>query len=399
MTALLPLNQHPTDSLICTQVNSHSPPMQMLIRNGITTVIKNQFPNLDAEILHEVPFLEGASGAFTVEVISQLRFFFKFDRKRIAREVAGFQIMHSLLPQHILPLLAYDKESGWLCLPFLASAQNLNQIIHGSLLDDAEIFLVYEHFLQKMFTLWMHTRRQQQANASSYFQRLENKFKNTIASLSHLANLQCIEHLQLQQLPIQVNGIVYPSLNELTAYARQLMAENPAPFSVTAHQDEHPKNILVRRQGSKDTPDWFLIDLPNVRQDADWVWSIAKMRQWWQVGYYIDWMKNAAMVENRAPFGETVYKVTRDRLIINYAYTYQIPPICKRLDKRVEKLACQIGIHLHDLSWQSRYAASRFSILLGLIPLYVDDPNSVAILLGEAVQSLNQFSYLATTLH
>lgn len=358
--------------------------LRNIVRRGTEQVVKKQFPFANSRIISESALVEGASGAMTIMVDSQMQLMFKIDQEDAAKEIKGFLIMEEVLPNHTLPLLAYDDSFGWLCVPYV-SAANLHQAISKSLVSDRQLTAVYDDFLRQMSALWIRTFNDEASDNKSPIKRLQRK-ASVLASLRVpvAAESNEISFSTLFLKPMIVNGAEYPSIHELLNKALEMFMQNRVPFTVTTHGDEHAKNILLHKQADGNNPHWFLIDLPHVRTDGDWAWSIAQMRQWWQVSYYLV-QSMVLEKEERAP----VHLDIQDKqVMVDYDLSNHIPEICQRLDNKVAVLAHQFSALFTDTTWEKRYAASKFLVYFGLMFHYQQNEHIIPILLGELAASL-----------
>ncbi len=358
--------------------------LRNIVRRGTEQVVKNQFPYANSQIVRESSLVEGASGAITIMVDSQMQLMFKVDPERAANEIQGFLIMEKALPNHTLPLLACDASVGWLCVPYV-SAANLHRIIEKSLLSETQVLAVYDDFLRQMSALWIRTFADEPADNHYFIKRLQRKKSNLESLLVPFAVGHSLSFAELFSMPVHINGIAFPSINEMANVAIDLLAQNPAPQTVTAHGDEHAKNILIQTPVFDDELRWFLIDLPNVSSETDWVWSIVQMRQWWQVSFYID-QAMYAQEWQRAP---VCFDISQGNLLIEYELGEHIPPICHVLDRKVENLAQNISDLFEDRIWQRRYAAFMFLLFYGLVSHYRQNEHILPLLFGEMARALS----------
>ncbi len=369
----LPLEQDPRTTAF----------LRSIIRRGTEQVVNNQFPYANSQVVSESALTEGASGAITIMVDSQMQLMFKIDPDKVPKEIQGFLIMEKVLPNHTLPLLAYDSSIGWLCVPYVLAA-NLHRIVEKSLFSYTQVLAVYDDFLRQMSALWIRTFNKKPSDNQFFIKRLQRK----ASILESLKMPSAIGHLlsfaELFSLPMQVNSIAFPSINEMVNVAVDILTQNPAPLSVTTHGDEHAKNIIIQTPVIGDGLRWFLIDLPNVSSEADWVWSIVQMRQWWQTSFYID-QATYSKAHNRIPVH---IDITQGNLCIEYDLAGQIPPICRVLDKKVESLAQQISELFEDRTWQKRYAAFLFLVFYSLVSHYQHNEHILPILYGEMAYAL-----------
>jgi hypothetical protein len=360
-----------------------------MIKRGVKKVMKKQFPNVEAEITGEAVLVEGATSAVTVQVDSQLQFMFKFDIERVPREIEGYEIMERLLPNNVLKPLYYDANAGLLCIPFLTTAKSLHDIIKDRLLNERDILTIYADLLRKMLALWSQSYIPSTPDPNQFVQRLRRRTKQAERLLDTGIAGQAISFSEILRLSLQVNGVDYPPLVELLDQTIQLILANPAPCSVTAHRDEHAKNILVDLNTLGDIPSWYLIDMPNVSMQADWVWSIAKMRHWWQVYYYLDQVKRIQPSQVLSSGLDIKFEIRSNKIFIQYNLNHQIPSICQLLDQKVESFAKQVGYLLKDDGWPERYQASLFLVSYGGISFHHECQHVIPILLGEAVKGLH----------
>lgn len=363
--------------------------LRKIISHNLKKVLKSQFHGMDVQIIGETSLVEGATNAVTVQVESLLQFMFKIDIDTVPKEIAGYKIMEQVLPHYTLKLLAGDSSAGWLCLPYLASARNLHDIIKDKVLNDTDILALYADFLRQMLALWIKTYKSRPPDYEAQFvQRLQRRTKEAERLFSTSIAGQALSFTQLLRMPLRVNGCDYPPLTELFDLAVRLVTDHPAPYSVTAHRDEHAKNILVETAGIVAGSEWYLVDLPNVSTRADWVWSIAKMRHWWFAYYYIDQAKRHRLPLPQSPDVEVKFEIRERKVAIEYDLEDQIPSICRTLDQKVENLAKQMGKLLKDPKWLKRYWGSLFLVFYGSIPYHHNCQHVIPILVGESVKAL-----------
>ncbi|MFQ5421963.1 MAG: hypothetical protein ACE5EY_16570, partial [Anaerolineae bacterium] len=152
--------------------------------------------------------------------------------------------------------------------------------------------------------------------------------------------------------------------------------------------DEHAKNLMIRPAGDTSRPQWMLVDFPGVQAKSDWVWSIVKMRSWWQAGTVIDTLKQQPQQDTRAVSG---MEIADRRLKINYDLQRIRPAIGHTLDTHVGETAAQVGHLFQDDGWQQRYGALMFHFYTCLLAHYAPQHTIVPILLGEAAKAFRAF--------
>jgi hypothetical protein len=368
-----------------------APVLRKMFDHILKKVLKSRFQGINVQIVGETSLIEGATSAVTVQVETLLQFMFKFDIETVPKEIEGYKIMEQALPHNTLKPLYCDASAGLLCIPYLVNARNLHDVIKDGLLAEADVLKVYGDFLRRMLALWNQTYQYRRPDYEDQFvQRLRRRTKEAERLFDVSIAGQKLGFSELLRVPLQINGVDYPPLTDLLGQAVQLIVENPAPCSVTAHRDEHAKNILIETASNGDVPRWYLIDLPNVSARADWVWSIAKMRHWWLAYYYIDQAKRIQPPPARPEEMEVRFQVTPCHVLIEYDLDDRIPLICRKLDQKVEGFARQMGKLLKDPRWSRRYRASLFLVFYGGIPYHRKSQHVLPILLGEAVKALIQ---------
>lgn len=366
------------------------PAMRNLFDLALKEMKKSRFEGIDLHMSNDASIMEGSTNAVTARVGLTVHLMFKFDVKTVPQEINGYRVMGDVLPDHTLKLLYHDANQGLLCIPYLATAMSLHDIIKDGLLSETEVVALYEEIARHMLGLWTDTYRAVRPNYEDHFdRRLRSRTKKAQRLFHSTVAGQAVSFSQLLRLPLVVNGVEYPPLAQLCQDAWTMILENAAPFSVTAHRDEHAKNILVDMATAERVPPWYLVDLPNVQRAADWVWSIAKMRHWWLVYYYLDQAKRTGSSPTRLQEIDMRFEATHDRVLIQYDLADQIPSICRKLDEQVESLAEQVGVVLQDHAWRSRYPASLFLVFYGSVPHHERSQHLIPVLLGEAAKAMS----------
>jgi hypothetical protein len=365
------------------------PGLRSMFDLALKEMIKSQFEGVDLQIWDDASIMEGSTDSVTARVALTVHLMFKWDVKAVPQEIDGYRVMGEVLPDHTLKLLYHNANKGLLCIPYLATGVSLHDIVKDSLLSETEVITLYEEIARHMLALWTDTYRAVRPNYENHFEgRMRSRTKKAQRLFHSTIVGQRVSFSELLRLPLVVNDVEYPPLGQLCEDAWTMIRENASTFSVTAHRDEHAKNILVNMATAGQVPAWYLVDLPNVQRTADWVWSIAKMRHWWLVYYYLDQAKRTG--SSRAKLGQVDvrFEATDERVLIEYDLAAQIPSICRKLDERVERLAEQVGLVLEDQTWRSRYPASLFLVYYGSVAYHERFQHVIPVLLGEAAKAM-----------
>lgn len=333
--------------------------------------------------------LIGATNAVTVRATAVADIFAKLNIQDVPREIRGYSVLGDLMPDHILPVLRKNEQMGTLLLPFKPGYENLHDIIKNRDLDDRTIIRVYDDFLKANLSVWIRTSKEERDSLSSeYLNRIRNRTRENMEVIKDMEVLGAtIDFEEIFHMPVRVNEDEFPSLSDCVELVRTFLTENPIKTSVSAHKDEHAKNIIIDTISSDTTsPRWYLVDLPNASDRTDWVYSIGKMRHWWIAYYFVDEIKRLPADQIKG----ITFDVNKDGLQIAYNIEDTIPPICKTLDDMVKATAEWAGKYFNDVNWEERMYCSLFTALYGGITHHAnpDHKHAIPILLGESVKAL-----------
>ncbi|KKQ98653.1 MAG: hypothetical protein UT24_C0009G0154 [Candidatus Woesebacteria bacterium GW2011_GWB1_39_12] len=101
-------------------------------------------------------------------------------------------------------------------------------------------------------------------------------------------------------LPLKINGVIYPSLEE--CFSRLERVDAPS-FGVLCHGDPQPSNVVVSGNG------WYLVDWEWSGFHNDWRQMLSHMYGWWSYRYF----SAETLGEMKIEFG---------RIIINHNYGF-----------------------------------------------------------------------------
>lgn len=332
--------------------------------------------------------MKGATRAITLHSKVKSDLFFKISLSDVPNEIEGYRIMNKYMSDHLLPVLRSNKNEGFLAIPYLTGYKNLHDIIKEKLIENDEIMEIYDDFLKEIIGLWIKTSQRRRADPSEYVDRIRSRMNKNIEVIRDMKILgKDVNFNKMLGSRLNINGETFSShtLRDLINFAIKIIKKNPAPVVVTAHKDEHAKNILIDTKYPKH-PKWYLIDMPNVSISSDWVYSIGKMRHWWIGYYYIDQLKRLSEDSIKG----IKFQLDKDEVFIEYKLDDKIPDICRILDEKVREMGNWFGNWAKDKTWKTRMCVSLFTAFYGGITHHANPrhKHAIPILLGESVKSL-----------
>ncbi|MCD6402629.1 hypothetical protein J7L36_02140 [bacterium] len=354
------------------------------------------FGNIVDLKLTKDPKLKGATDAIFYKVRASTEFVIKFGLNDVPKEKKGYRILKNAsktFAKHLVPLLGETKgiedeglNKAILLTPFINSL-TLHDIVsnYQRITTKTWILKVYSDYLNELRLLWTKTKKACKLSLKDiYFKRLSSRLQEFKGKkgLNRSANLI----LKINGKTVKIEEKIKPSIqHKLENF------ENKVKYSCIIHGDEHPKNILIRRENiGLNEKYWYLIDCGNALEQGDWIFSIAKILHWWKVYFAIE---NA---KKRKDLNGKVEKISNNTLKIEYdenSFRKRIPKICDELYHKTLKFCKQVNkeVFLEPASvWQERLKIALFIILFGAVTRHLDKEKKFAIpfLIGESFRFL-----------
>lgn len=195
-------------------------------------------------------------------------------------------------------------------------------------------------------------------------------------------------------IDIVVNDREYGNFGNLMDTFSDNIEKTELRFACTIHGDEHAKNIMIYNDAITRSPTgWVIIDYVNVMKEADWIFSIAKMLQWWEFYCVLEQAKQ----DNKLQQILRANLELRDRrLIITYdknALQGQVSTLCRDLQQMVLTLAQETAdaFEEDEQVWHQRLELALFSVIFGSAPLHFGKADfAVPIMIGESLKHLQK---------
>ena len=330
---------------------------------------------------------QGATDALIRRAIVSIDLFAKIDISKTHKEYRGYNILKETpLSPHLIPPLCEERNDYWLA-PFLDNATDLYAVTQNSI---GWANKIHNNFLKMMRELWDGTKTEEEKEKckKAYQERFLERY-NEILRLGFHPNTSII-----------VNTTDITSLEKLKDEFLDRLNILQIPFSVTAHRDEHPKNILVPTAeiGSNESV-WYLIDYVNAEKRADWVFSVAKMLQGWWPYYPIELYKGNKL-DLSGPWGNYVDPRNKKKLEINFdkeSFERYVNNIMsdhhieevKKMNLNILKFAARFASSNNDNLWSDRLRLALFLVIFGSLPFHIRSQNklshTVPLLLSQAL--------------
>lgn len=368
-----------------------------LVRHAVESLLQEAGM---AEVEVEVSQASGASGAIMFEAKILLHTFLKLDYNASASDIAGFHLLREAggteeapgpLGQHVVGPLFDDLPEGFMLVPFLKADTWHAAVCKGT--PQKKLLAVHDHFLDTLRRVWSATRTPREANLDAlYTDRVANRLDDLQPVMREAAG---DSELDARDLEVVVNrqsmGTIGAALDELE---ERLHTFSGIP-GCTIHGDENPKNLLVSK-GAPRPSDWKLIDYVNARSDGDWIFSIAKMKHWWDFYCVLELAKDRQILKRDLRSSYTVND--SHQLIVEYdegVLERHRPPLATRVIRSLGEFLDETADHFSESpnSAQQRLRLALFAVTFGSAPLQFDDPSlhhGGPVMIGEA------FRYLKT---
>lgn len=285
----------------------------------------------------------------------------EYARKADPREIRGYEKLQPILPDHILAPHYSDPISGVVWIPWVPRSRNFDEILAEAQMPEEDMYLIWDEFVLTMIDMWLRTKHSRQPNYQSEFlERLDGRTKEARVKIKSVKfDSGPMRFEELLERPLRVNGRQFARLSILIQSAKKAVVAHPCPKVVTAQRDEHAANLVVIPTKFDSTFPWYLVDLPNVSEEADWTYSIGKMLHWFK-GYYVvnvykrlppKRMRDLAMESREANGGE---------IVINYDLGTHMRLICRRSDEITMRHATSFAALIGDEEWEQRLPAMLF---------------------------------------
>lgn len=350
----------------------------------------------------------GGTSAVIFEANVQVRLVVKYHSHDVPNERNGYQLLKKgpdRVKMHLVVPVTLDRlvKRPVVWITPHARATPLHELVvrlTGRSTVPDWLAALYDDFLDTMSALWTQTKTavgQKQAGQilrDIYVKRIYTRTTMIEEGLDQLG----FDVPDLMALKIDVNGHTFDGKtfkDVFDDFEERLMAvKSTVSATCTAHYDEHANNILVTENQAHHTPDaWLLIDYVNSRLNADWVYSIAKMRYWWAFYCVIEQSKLNKELQNTLDGQIWVEDGTLKLTYQQEALRASVPPICLELDKRVMALAEAVAADFNEVGddWRRRLDLAYFAVVYGAAALHFAEwPYAAPILLGEALEQFHR---------
>lgn len=343
----------------------------------------------NAEVSVRESNIMGATDAIIFEAEAKLKFFVKFHPSDSRKEKKGYDTLSRSskeFAQHLVPPLIKGIDEALMLTPYI-NAITLHELIRTQATSNEWINQLYYDFLQRNRRLWLLTKADSHPDVRSiYIGRIQRRMK------------LMEQELQTENLPstkIRVNNTDIGTFRDILSEFETRIGNTRVPlYSCTTHGDEHANNIMVFNDaiGYK-IAGWVLIDYVNVNKNTDWVFSIAKMLQWWQFYFVLEEAKISESLKTKLSSSMRLSDNTLDLQYDKQALRSEIPTVCMSLEEQIMELAQTVGQDFGEDpdSWRDRLKLALFSVVFGSIALHFKDADfAVPIMLGESLDILRR---------
>jgi len=332
---------------------------------------------------------QGATDAIIFEADARIKFHLKDSLFGAPKEKEGYNILKEQWKEHkshIVPPLFEDVKGldAIMLVPY-QNAVTLHTLIANRNAADDWIKELYKDFLKTSKNLWISSKLPHPCN-------LEQIYKRRIIERNALLKEE-LNRDQINNLEVIINRKSYGTLGEWMNKFSAHLAKLRVNHSCTIHGDEHANNIMIYNDAiNLDPTGWVLIDYVNVRKNSDWIFSVAKMLQWWQFYYVLELAKSKDTVKKQL---HSMYKIRGEKLELNYTedtLNKYSPSICKELEKEVMEFANEVGADFQEsqADWQKRLKLALFSVIFGSMPLHFKEVDfAIPVMIHKSLQSLD----------
>lgn len=334
---------------------------------------------------------EGTTDAVIFEADVKVKLVLKYSLTDAYNEKNGYDILFNAKAYkgHLIPPLFGELKNiaGVMLTPY-QYATTLHECISGNRIDTGFLLEIYKDFLKKSYQLWSSTRN---ANSicnlnETYGKRVTNKERvNLFKKALGKDNLNTIE--------IKINGSSYGKYLDIVKDFRGRLQKLNGVIPCTTHGDEHAKNIMIFDDALTEFNEkgWVVIDYVNAKNESDWIFSIAKMLQWWQFYFVLELAKSNQEIRNKI---KSEFRIEKNVLVLDYdldALSSYRPEHCETLQKELIKYAKRVARNFKE-DWsacEERLRLALFSVIFGSMPLHFRDANfAVPIMIHKSLESL-----------
>jgi hypothetical protein len=357
--------------------------VQPQVRNILVASLLGGVPSYfgEAEVHLAPSSTRGATSAIIYEANARLRFFVKVHLADAVRELQGYRRLAKASPvmaSHLVsPVGGGTSDIPIMLYPYV-SAETFHALVlkYGSS-SRPQLEVIYEHFLQTLYeSLWKPTRHRSSRILSFYSRRLMSRSRDLASAWGRSSKLD---------FAIRVNGKDYGTASDVISSVTERLRQCIPSFACTIHGDEHAKNLMV---DMAEPDSWVLIDYVNANPQGDWVFSLAKMLQWWRLYSAIE------EATHDADLARSLKSRTRvsDRLV-SARYEHEplrraLPATAKAFEKRTLAFGDRVGRRFRDSTWRERLPLAYFCVLWASIVHHVSErPFAVPPMLDECLSA------------
>lgn len=340
----------------------------------------------------------GSTDAVTFEAQVNLRFFVKFHQTDAERELEGYRVLeagpHGLREHLVPPLDLRSSEFLWLA-PLANQVVTLHKLVGDQDVPLDWITRLHEDVLSANRSLWRATRSSTPSPDllwATYGKRVDDR----IGDLEQVLGLPVGG---LADLEIEVNGESQGRFDTIWTRFKDLLHGCTIPPACTIHGDEHAKNVLVRRSAIRsDSTGWYIIDYVNARAASDWLFSIAKMLQWWEIYSILDLAKSQRELVEELHADHSVDERKR-KLVVRYDRTILDRVLQERrvaLSRQIRQAAADTAIDFdEDASWRRRLELAYFAVVFGAAWRQTGSAEfALPVMIGEGLRALSRAAEL-----
>jgi hypothetical protein len=295
--------------------------------------------------------------------------------EEIESAVAGHKILIEPFGRaHILPVLY--QGSGVMVTPCLLAWRSVEEMLW----DGTEIGFAVEtwsRYLTKVLSVWLRTMALNGYTSSRTVGRLMSRMGPTLAAGDPKIRTYAT-------LPLSVNGVAFPSIEQHNAEALRLLGSHPPKAQVMGSNDEHCGNVMSC-PGS-DPSDFVVVDLGNAGL-GDAAFAVAKM-----VHYALSYVLVNRVKDLPGPERSAVVRVSvgADQAAIDYTLG-ELPNGAQDLADRAVAAGDLYAGWVTDTGFRARLAASMWVCLFAGIPHHSGYPELIPALVGEAARLMRMF--------
>lgn len=344
----------------------------------------------------------GQTGAIILRGTVEFPLHVKLHHKDAGREVAGYTVLGNgpdEFTRHLVgPLPTTGTDQPLLWLTPRVEADELHELTSAPSVSSQQqrwTHSVYANILASLKALWLHTRTPLESS-EEVLHIYEERIGNRLEVLEGALGLPDFYDVRLDVDEHGDDGATLRSYGAFTDVMQHFddMAGNlSVPYTCTTHGDEHAKNILIYKDAArKHNPrGWVIIDYAGARSRSDWIFSIAKMLQWWQFYCVLELAKHNVTLRDSL---RTRMEKKDGSLILGYdrsALMQAVPPLCHELRHDVLAFAERVANDFGEdsASWRARLQLAYFSVVFASAPLHLkDNAFAVPVMIGESLRAL-----------